>query len=67
MSLYAVNAGLMEDIPLERVGAFEEQLLRHLNATHPTIPQAIAETGNLSGELEEQLTAAINDFKPTFG
>ena len=67
MSLYAVNAGLMEDIPLERVGAFEEQLLRHLNATHPAIPQAIAETGNLSGELEEQLTSAINDFKPTFG
>ena len=67
MSLYAVNAGLMEDIPLERVGAFEEQLLRHLNATHPAIPQAIADTGNLSGELEEQLTAAINDFKPTFG
>ncbi len=67
MSLFAVNAGLMEDIPLERVGAFEEQLLRHLNATHPTIPQTIAETGNLTGELEEQLTTAINDFKPTFG
>jgi F-type H+-transporting ATPase subunit alpha len=66
MILFAVNAGLMADLPLERVGAFEEQLLRHLNATHPAIGQAITEAGNLSEELEGQLTAAINEFKPTF-
>ena len=66
MVLFAVNSGLMEDIPLERVGAFEEQLIRHLNAAHPTIGQSIGEAGTLSDELKEQLTAAINDFKPTF-
>ena len=66
MVLFAVNSGLMEDIPLERVGAFEEQLIRHLNAAHPTIGQSISEAGTLSDELKEQLTAAINDFKPTF-
>ena len=66
MILFAVNAGLMADIPLERVGDFEEQLLRHLNAAHPAIGQAIAEAGSLSEETEEQLTAAINEFKPTF-
>ena len=64
--LYAVNSGLMEDVPLERVGAFEEQMLRHVNATHPEFSQAIRDTGNLPDELSEQLTAAINDFKPTF-
>ena len=67
MILFAVNSGLMGDIPLERVGAFEEQLLRHLNATHPGIGQEISEAGNLTDELEGQLTAAINEFKPTFG
>ena len=56
----------MADIPLERVGAFEEQMLRHLNAGHPDIGQAISEGGNLSPELETQLTDAINEFKPTF-
>jgi len=66
MVLYAVNEGLMEDVPLERVGAFEEQMLRHLNATHPEFGQAIRESGNLPDELSEQITAAINDFKPTF-
>ncbi|MXZ92797.1 MAG: F0F1 ATP synthase subunit alpha [Chloroflexi bacterium] len=66
MALFAVSSGLMEDVPLERVGDFEEQLLRHLNATHPAISQTISETGSLSDESKEQLTAAINDFKPTF-
>jgi F-type H+-transporting ATPase subunit alpha len=64
--LYAVNAGLMEDVPLERLGAFEEQMLRHLNATHPEFSQAIRESGNLPDELSSQITAAVNDFKPTF-
>ena len=66
MALFAVSSGLMEDVPLERVGDFEEQLLRHLNATHPAISQTIGETGSLSDESKERLTAAINDFKPTF-
>ncbi len=67
MILFAVNSGLMQDVPLERVGAFEEQLLRHLNATHPGLGRAIGEAGNISDEVGEQLTAAINEFKPTFG
>ena len=66
MALFAVSSGLMEDVPMERVGDFEEQLLRHLNATHPAISQTISETGSLSDESKERLTAAINDFKPTF-
>jgi F-type H+-transporting ATPase subunit alpha len=67
MILFAVNSGLMQDVPLERVGAFEEQLLRHLNATQPGLGRAIGEAGNISDEAGEQLTAAINEFKPTFG
>ena len=35
--LFAVNAGLTDDIPLERCAAFEEQLLRHVGTTHPDI------------------------------
>ena len=48
MALFAVSSGLMEDVPLERVGDFEEQLLRHLNATHPAISQTIGETDDYS-------------------
>ena len=64
--LFAVHAGLMDDIPLERVGAFQEQLLRYVGTSHPEIGQNIVETRNLTEETEGKLTQVIRDFKGTF-
>ena len=64
--LFAVHAGLMDDIPLERVGAFQEQLLRYLNSSHPEFGQSVVETKNLTEEDEGKLAQAIRDFKGTF-
>jgi F-type H+-transporting ATPase subunit alpha len=64
--LFAVNEGLMEDIEIEKVGAFEEQLLRYVTGSHQDIITAINETKDISDELSANLTKAINDFKPTF-
>ena len=67
MILYAVNAGLTDAVPLERVNAFERELLGYLETTHPEIGQSIATSGRLEDEVAAQLTAAINNFKATFG
>ncbi len=64
--LFAVNEDLMEDIEIEKVGAFEEQLLRYVTGSHQDIITAINETKDISDELSANLTKAINDFKPTF-
>ncbi len=64
--LFAVNAGLTDDIPLERCAAFEEQLLRHVGTTHPDIGGSIRETKDLNDETEAKLTQIINDFKGSF-
>ena len=64
--LFAVNAGLNDDIPLERCAAFEEQLLRHVATTHPDIGENIRETKDLIDETEAKLTQIINDFKGSF-
>ena len=64
--LFAVNAGLMDDIPLERCAAFEEQLLLYIASTHPKIAQIIAESKDLTPETEAELTKVINEFKATF-
>ena len=64
--LFAVNSGLMEDIPLERCGAFEDGLLRYVTSTHPEVVQRIGDSRDLGEEVETQLTEAINNFKPTF-
>ena len=64
--LFGVNAGLIEDLALDRVADFQEQLLRYMSSTHPDIVQTIADSGDLSEEVEGRLTQAINDFKGTF-
>jgi F-type H+-transporting ATPase subunit alpha len=64
--LFAVNSGLMDDIPLNRCIAFEEQLLRYIATAHPEIGQSIRETLDLTPENESKLTQAIKDFKATF-
>ena len=64
--LYAVNAGLTDDVALDRVGAFEEQLLEYMGSAHPEIGESIAASGNLPEDVTGQLTEAINNFKATF-
>jgi F-type H+-transporting ATPase subunit alpha len=64
--LFAVDAGLIEDLPLERCAAFQEQLLRYMASTHPDLGLSIAESLDLTDEMAGQLTQAINDFKATF-
>ena len=64
--LFAVDSGLMEGIPLEQAGAFQEGLLRYVSSTHPDIGQAITESGDISSETETKLTEAITAFKSTF-
>ncbi len=64
--LFAVNEGLMQDVEIEKVGAFEDQLLRYISSSHPDILASITESSDISDEASANLTKAINDFKPTF-
>ena len=64
--LFAVNEGLMEDVEIEKVGAFQDQLLRYVGGSHPDILAAITESRDISDEVSANLTKAINNFKPTF-
>ncbi|PKB73248.1 MAG: F0F1 ATP synthase subunit alpha [SAR202 cluster bacterium Io17-Chloro-G7] len=65
--LFAVNAGLIADLALDRCGDFQDQLLRYMSSTHPDIVQTIKETGDLTEDIEGRLTQAITDFKGSFG
>ncbi|MEC8909712.1 MAG: F0F1 ATP synthase subunit alpha [Chloroflexota bacterium] len=64
--LFAVNEDLMQDVEIEKVGAFEDQLLRYISSSHPDILASITESNDISDEVSANLTKAINDFKPTF-
>ena len=64
--LFAINAGIIEDLPLDQCTAFQEGLLRYVASTHPDIVKSIADTRELTEDVEAKLTQAINDFKATF-
>ena len=65
--LFAVNAGLMENVPLERTAEFEDGLLRHVSSSHPDILESIQETRDITDETEAKLNQVIADYKSTFG
>ena len=64
--LFAIDAGLIEDLPLDRCAEFQDQLLRYMSSTHPEIIQTIADSGDLSEDIVTRLTQAINEFKAGF-
>src|SRR5687768_10055913 len=60
MILYAVTNGLLDDVPTNRVRAFELAFHEHMSAQRPQISEAIRTSGKLEKDIAEQLTAAVN-------
>jgi F-type H+-transporting ATPase subunit alpha len=61
--LYAVINGYLDDVPGDKVGAFEANLQRFMEANHPEIGKKIAQEKEITPQIEEKLKAAISDFK----
>jgi F-type H+-transporting ATPase subunit alpha len=66
MILYIVTNGYMDDVPLERLMAFEAELFRFLDASYPELGEAIAASKNISIDVEEKMKNAIIEFKQGF-
>ncbi|NDJ54287.1 MAG: F0F1 ATP synthase subunit alpha [Chloroflexi bacterium] len=66
VSLYAGTRGHLDDIPVERVAAFEEEFLTFVKTSYPDLLTKIDEVGRLNDEIEERLKTAIDAFKSTF-
>ena len=64
--LYAVVHGYADDIPVERIRNFEQQLLDYMDRQHPEVLTAIRETRDLSGDDEERLRRALASFHDAF-
>jgi F-type H+/Na+-transporting ATPase subunit alpha len=65
VALYAGINGHLDDIPVEDVPRFQDELREYMR-TDKTILAEIRESGDLPDELAERLDAAIKRFKETF-
>jgi len=63
--IYAVTNGYLDDVPVNKVQAWEEAFHRFMDAAHPEVGRAIITEKTLSKETEEKLKAAIVEFKQT--
>jgi F-type H+-transporting ATPase subunit alpha len=61
--LYAVINGYLDDVPLEKVAAFESAFHSFMETNHPEIGKGIASSKDLTSETEEALKKAIGEFK----
>jgi F-type H+-transporting ATPase subunit alpha len=66
MILYTVINGYMDDIPLNRVAAFETDFYRFIEASYKDVGASIAKTKDLSADAEAKLKKAITEFKQGF-
>ena len=63
--LYAANEGFLEDVPVDRVLDFEQDLLTYMNSEHGEWMNSITETGEYSDDIVDYMKTAIETFKST--
>jgi F-type H+-transporting ATPase subunit alpha len=65
MILYAAINGYLDDVPVDKITAFEANFHRFMEANHPEIGKKITKEKDISSETEEKLKKAIAEFKKT--
>jgi len=63
VSLYAVDRGFLDDVALEKVGAFETALHSFMKSEKSDLMKKILDTGEYNDEVDAAIKAAIEEFK----
>jgi len=64
--LYALGHGYLDEVPVEKVGAFEESLLSYLHDQDKVALEKITEVKDLTAPVEEALTVALDAHAQLF-
>ena len=66
ISLFSGTKGYLDDLAVEDVSKFESEVLEYFRSQKPEILKEIKDTGDLSSDLENKISAAMDEFKKTF-
>ena len=61
--LYAGVNGFLDDVPVEKVTAFDAAFVEFMRTNHPEILAAITEANDVTDDTDEKLKTAIQEFK----
>ena len=65
LSIYAVNEGYLDDVPVNKIGAFEEGLHAHFANTQGGLLDMVNGTGKWDDQIEASFRKGIEEFKQT--
>ena len=65
VSLYAANEGYLDDVPVEKIVAFEAALHASVAGNNSELMNKINESGDYNEEIETGLKASLEGFKET--
>ena len=65
LSLYAVNEGHLDDVPVDKVLDFEAGLHAFASANKPELLDRIDETGDYDDEIQAEFNALVEEFTKT--
>jgi F-type H+-transporting ATPase subunit alpha len=63
MILYAVTNGYLDDVPVDKIIAWEGNFHRFMKTNYPALEQKINDDKEIKPETEEALKKAIGEFK----
>ena len=63
--LFALSGGLLDDVPVAKVRAFEDGFRKFLSSNHPELLKSVADNPQMTPELGDQLRSVIGTFKQT--
>jgi F-type H+-transporting ATPase subunit alpha len=66
VSIFAVTQGFVDNVPVEKIRKFEQELHSFIEARHSQIFAEIAEKKNLDVDLKRKLTEALKEFASQF-
>ena len=64
--IYAGTNGVLDDLPLDQIRAFEQELYKFLENAHPAILTTIKEKKTIDDELKPKLNSVLQEFKTRF-
>ena len=63
VSLFAAENGYLDEIPVEKIQAYEQALLQYMHSDHQPLMDTINSRGVYDDEIQQGLASALNAFK----
>jgi F-type H+-transporting ATPase subunit alpha len=66
LTIYATSSGVMDDLEVDQCLAFEKEMFRHFESSHPDLVTKLSEKAGLTDEIKQALDAAMAECKEQF-